>query len=147
MEIAKIKIEEVPFEMIVDLRYEVLRAGLPRAAANFPGDQDAKTVHVAAHDGEAVVGCASVMVNEWEGRPACQLRGMAVDPKYQGAGVGGRLLAAIEAAARRHGVDLIWANCRSPAVPFYRKNGWEIVSKEFEIPTAGPHFRMIRPLK
>jgi len=43
-------------------------------------------------------------------------------------------------------VPLLWANVRKPAVEFYRKHGWIIVSDEFEIPTAGPHFKMLRQL-
>jgi len=31
-------------------------------------------------------------------------------------------------------------------VEFYRKHGWEIVSAVFDIPTAGPHFKMVRKL-
>ena len=103
-------------------------------------------MHLAAKDGLVVVACATVLVNQWEGRSACQLRGMAVDPGYQKCGLGGRLLAEIERVAVESGVGLIWANARTPAAEFYRKNGWEIVSEMFEIPTAGPHFKMVRKL-
>jgi GNAT superfamily N-acetyltransferase len=147
VEIDSIKFERVVFEEIVDLRYAVLRAGLPRDAANFPGDRDLTTVHLAAKDGNVVVACATVLVNQWEGRPACQLRGMAVDPVYQKRGLGARLLTEIERVAAENGVGLIWANARTPAAEFYRKHGWEIVSEMFEIPTAGPHFKMVRLLK
>ncbi len=146
MEIDSIKFERVEFAEIADLRYAVLCAGLPRDAANFPGDLDSTTVHLAAKDGLVVVACATVLVNQWEGRSACQLRGMAVDPGYQKCGLGGRLLAEIERVAVESGVGLIWANARTPAAEFYRKNGWEIVSEMFEIPTAGPHFTMVRKL-
>jgi GNAT superfamily N-acetyltransferase len=145
--IDSIQFERVAVEEILDLRYDVLRAGLPREAANFPGDDDPKTVHLAARDGDVVVGCATVLVNQWENQPACQLRGMAVDPAYQKRGVGRRLLVEIERVAVEHTVSLIWANARMPAAGFYQKNGWEIVSEMFEIPTAGPHFKMIRRLK
>jgi GNAT superfamily N-acetyltransferase len=146
VEIDSIKIERVEFAEIVDLRYAVLRAGLPRDAVNFPGDGDSTTVHLAAKDGSAVVACATVLVNQWEGRAACQLRGMAVDPAYQRRGLGARLLVEIERVAVGNGVSLIWANARTPAAEFYRRNGWEIVSEMFEIPTAGPHFKIIRRL-
>ena len=41
---------------------------------------------------------------------------------------------------------MLWANCRTPAAVFYSKAGWIKVSDEFEIPTAGPHFKMVRRL-
>jgi GNAT superfamily N-acetyltransferase len=146
VEIDSIQIGPVPVEEIVDLRHAVLRAGMARETAYFPGDRDSRTVHLAAKHGPAIVACATVLVNQWEGRPACQLRGMAVDPGYQRRGVGGRLLAEIERVALENGVGLIWANARAPAAEFYRKYGWEIVSEQFEIATAGPHFKMLREL-
>jgi GNAT superfamily N-acetyltransferase len=146
VEIDSITIGPVGVEEIVDLRHAVLRPGLARETAYFPGDRDPLTIHLAAKDGQTVVACATVLVNQWQGRPACQLRGMAVDPPYQRRGVGARLLAQIERLAAENGVDVIWANARKPAVEFYRKHGWEIVSGAFEIPTAGPHFKMVRKL-
>jgi GNAT superfamily N-acetyltransferase len=131
---------------ILDLRYDVLRAGLPRSAANFPGDNDGETVHLAGKANGRVVACATVMLNSYEDRPALQLRGMAVDAAFQSRGIGARLLREVERIANEKMVGLIWANCRTPAVPFYRANGWTIVSEEFEIPTAGPHYRMVRVL-
>jgi GNAT superfamily N-acetyltransferase len=146
VEIKAIRIEAVKVEEIVDLRYRVLRAGLPRDAANFPGDEDAGTVHIAAKEGEKIVGCATVLVNQWEGKPACQVRGMAVDTACQGRGIGAKLLAEVERIAVGQGIHVIWANARTPASHFYFQNGWEVVSEMFEIPTAGPHYKMIRKL-
>jgi GNAT superfamily N-acetyltransferase len=136
----------VKAEEILTLRHRVLRAGLPQTAAKFPGDDDPQTVHLAIRDGTNIVGCATILVNQWKETPACQLRGMAVDPAYQGRGLGTRLLAAIDQTVRDKGFHLLWANARVPAAEFYRNNGWEIVSEIFEIPTAGPHFKMIRKL-
>jgi GNAT superfamily N-acetyltransferase len=147
VEIDPIHLARVPFAEIVDLRYHVLRAGLPRDAAHFPGDYDSTTVHLAAKDGKAIVACATVLVNQWEGEIACQLRGMAVAQGYQRRGLGARLLGEIERVAAENGVGIIWANARTPAAGFYQKHGWEIVSEMFEIPTAGPHFKMVRRLK
>ncbi|HEX4054987.1 MAG TPA: GNAT family N-acetyltransferase [Tepidisphaeraceae bacterium] len=139
-----IKIERVDVEQVVDLRLAVLRAGLPREAAKFPGDDDPQTVHLAAKEGGNVIACATILVNEWNGQRACQLRGMAVDPAYQRRGVGRQILTEVDRVAAEKGVRILWANARKPAAEFYRKYGWEIVSEEFEIPTAGPHFKMVR---
>jgi GNAT superfamily N-acetyltransferase len=129
-------------EEIIDLRHGVLRAGLPRESAKFPGDDDSQSVHLAAKVGTKVIGCATVLVNEWNGERACQLRGMAVDPAEQRRGVGRLLLAEVEGIAAEKKVGLLWANVRKIAVAFYQKCGWEIGSEEFEVPTAGPHFKM-----
>jgi N-acetylglutamate synthase-like GNAT family acetyltransferase len=144
---SELRIERADVEEIVDLRYRVLRAGLPREAAYFPGDRDETTVHLAVRSDGVVIGCATVLLNLWEGQQACQLRGMAVDPAWQRRGIGEKLLAEVHRLAGEARVKIIWANARVPAAEFYRRNGWEIVSEEFEIPTAGPHFKMIRRLE
>ena len=77
---------------------------------------------------------------------ACQLRGMAVDPAYQRSGIGQKLLDEVDRIAAEKGAEILWANARKPAAGFYQKHGWMIASEEFEIPTAGPHFKMVRRL-
>lgn len=146
MESARLNICRAPVEQLIDLRHRVLRAGLGRESAIFEGDELPTTVHIAALDGGQVIGCATVLTNSFDGERACQLRGMAVDPAAQRGGIGRKLLDEVERVAIESGVSLLWANCRVPAVGFYRKNGWTDASEEFEVPTAGPHIRMTRRL-
>jgi ribosomal-protein-alanine N-acetyltransferase len=138
-----IQITRVDVEQIIDLRQAVLRIGLPRTDAYFPGDAEPTTVHLAAKTRSLIIGCATILLNEWNGQPACQLRGMAVDPAHQRLGLGSKLLADAHRIAREKGVTLIWANARKPAALFYEKHGWKIASEEFDIPKAGPHYKMI----
>ncbi len=138
------QIVRVALEQIIDLRHAVLRTGLPRETARFSGDDDPQTVHLAAKDGSKIVGCATILVNEWYGERACQLRGMAIDPAYQRRGIGRHMLAEVDLISAQKGAGLLWANVRKPATEFYQKCGWVIASEEFEIPTAGPHFKMVR---
>jgi len=146
MEMTRVEIVRVDVSQILDLRHRVLRAGLSREAAHFDGDELDDTVHIAALEGGAVIGCATVLSNSFHGERACQLRGMAVDPAVQGQGIGRKLLEEVERIAIERAVALLWANCRKPAVGFYRRNGWVCVSEEFEIATAGLHFKMMRRL-
>jgi [ribosomal protein S5]-alanine N-acetyltransferase len=139
-----LQIVRIDVEEIIDLRHKVLRPGLARESAIFDGD--AKAVHLAAMKMGKIAGCASILTNTFENESACQLRGMAVDPRYQKQGIGRLLLAEVERIAAEKRVKLLWANCRVPAVEFYRKLGWSVVSEEFEGPTAGPHVKMIRRL-
>ena len=71
---------------IIDLRHVVLREGLPRDAAIFEGDEAATSHHFAAFADGKCVGCATFHLNEWEGKPAYQLRGMATAPEFRSAG-------------------------------------------------------------
>jgi GNAT superfamily N-acetyltransferase len=131
---------------IFQLRRDVLRAGLPVEAAQFPGDDLPATIHVGAFapDGRNV-GCATGTLNHWEGRPAWQLRGMAVAPDWQRRGVGQRVLAELERLVREQSdVRLLWCNAREVALAFYKAQGWRIESERFVIETAGPHYKMTR---
>jgi predicted GNAT family N-acyltransferase len=133
---------------VVDLRHAVLRAGLPRETAIFPGDDSASARHVVAvtQDGR-VVGCVTVHPSTWEGSPAWQLRGMATDPAFRAAGVGRAMLLYLEQMlAAESGVRQLWCNARTPARGFYARLGWRVVSGVFEIPSAGPHVKMTKRL-
>ncbi|RZK10679.1 MAG: GNAT family N-acetyltransferase [Flavobacterium sp.] len=39
--------------------------------------------------------------------------------------------------------DYIWCNARTSAIDFYKKQGFETISEEFEISGVGPHYIMI----
>jgi len=141
-------VSRVATDRVIDLRHRVLRDGLPRDAAHFEGDDEPTTIHLAALDAwDLVVGCCTILRRPWNGRPAWQLRGMAVDPRLQRQGIGGLLLAEVERTvlASDHSREL-WCNARRPAVRFYERHGWQVASPEFDIPTAGPHYKMVRKL-
>jgi GNAT superfamily N-acetyltransferase len=131
-------VRHATLDEILALRHAELRAGLPLDTAHFDGDDEPATVHVGAFDGDVAVGCASFMRRAYDGRSAYQLRGMATRADRRSTGVGATVL--------RFGVELVrsetsllWCNARVPAVPFYEREGWTIVSDVFDIPTAGPH--------
>jgi GNAT superfamily N-acetyltransferase len=125
------------------LRLGVLRPNAPLVPAAY--DELPDTVHVAALDDGQVVGCATVFPEPYGDEPtAWRLRGMAVDPAYQGTGVGRLVLAEAVAAAREAGARLLWANGRTSALGFYQKQGWEPVGEEFSYgPADLPHFVMV----
>jgi GNAT superfamily N-acetyltransferase len=133
---------------LVDLRHAVLRQGLPRGEAVFPGDHDPASRHYGAFRGADALCCATLHASEWAGEPAYQLRGMATAPEARRMGLGKRVMEFMEQDLRAAGGTLLmWCNARVPAVEFYRSMGWEVVSDPFEIPTAGPHVRMVKWLR
>jgi GNAT superfamily N-acetyltransferase len=143
-----ITIRRISAAEVVDLRHAVLREGLPREAAVFPGDDALSARHYGAFVGPALVCCATLHLNEWQGERAWQLRGMATAPGHRGRGIGRRLVEWMQSDLRRDSdVRLLWCNARVPAVEFYRRMGWHVVSAVFDIPTAGPHVRMTKRLE
>jgi GNAT superfamily N-acetyltransferase len=131
----------------IPVRWPVLRPGFPRESAVFAGDEAPDTVHLGAFEGDKLVGVASIYLAPLPERPgtvpAWQLRGMATLPEARGAGFGKKLLEACVAHAAERNAAMLWCNARTSAAPFYRKHGWMILGGEFDIPTVGPHFRML----
>jgi hypothetical protein len=147
----RLAICRVSIDVVVDLRHRMLRAGLPKESANFPGDDDTSTWHIGlfhpCNDGAdaPVVTCASFMLNSYKEHPAWQLRGMCTEAAHQSKGFGGQLLSCAESAILKSSpVRLFWCNARVPAIPFYQRQGWTIDSDEFDIPTAGPHRKLFK---
>lgn len=116
----------------------------------FEGDEASTTRHFGGWLDDRMAGVASIYQVPCPDRPevarAWQLRGMATLPEMQGLGVGKALVTACEAAARSAGDSLLWCNARIGAISFYTRLGWTVSSAEFDIPTVGPHRRMVRIL-
>lgn len=145
MEDMRVRIRRVSLDDIVELRHRVLRQGLPREAAIFEGDHGAEAIHFGAFNDAHLVGCATLHLNHWDNEPAWQLRGMAVAESHRKTGVGREILRFIESELAAAGsIHLLWCNARIPAARFYQTLGWRIVSEPFEIPTAGPHVKMLK---
>jgi GNAT superfamily N-acetyltransferase len=137
---------------IAPLRHRILRAGLPFSEAHFKGDDAPTSRHAAAFDlqNEARC-CATLHFEPYQGEPACRLRGMATDAGYQSLGLGSAVLTYLTdlvlsdpPTPDSQVVRLFWCNARTPAANFYLRQGWQIVSDVFDIPTAGPHYVMVR---
>ena len=139
-----IVVRAAQLQEIVDLRHAVLRQGLPRAEAIFAGDDAPTSRHYGAFRDEVAVGCATLHASEWQGEPAWQLRGMATSPEFRRQGLGKLILEEMEAELAPGA--LLWCNARVPYVAFYQAMGWQVVSEPFEIPTAGPHVKMVKRL-
>ena len=118
-----------------DLRRRVLRAHMPGASVGFPEDTLPGTVHLGVTDEDgSVVAIATLTPEPTPRRPgatALRLRGMAVDPERQGAGVGTLLLDAVVARAKADGHRVLWANGRDAALGFYSRHGWAVEGEGF----------------
>ena len=74
-------------------------------------------------------------------------RHVVQEPGHQSRGFGGLLLdIAEEAIVKDSGVKLFWCNARAGAIRFYERHGWNTDSEQFDIPTVGPHRKMVKRL-
>ena len=128
---------------IIALRQEVLIAGTGRDSPYFPGDEDEDTRHAAVFASGQCIACATLLLSEWEGERAWQMRGMAVVPQRQRQGLGRVLIEFIRAELSRQPQTVgLWCNARENAAAFYEKVGFTRVSERFLVEGVGPHFRM-----
>ncbi|PGH50513.1 GNAT family N-acetyltransferase [Streptomyces sp. Ru87] len=171
-----IRTEVVPVAEIFDLRWAVLRAGMPRESAVFAEDSGPEVFHIAAYDGDApgrarVLGCVTFFPDPLPPRAAAaaasgavrrgaadggargggpgtayRFRGMASAPGVRGEGYGAAVLRAGLAEAAARGASAVWCNGRSPARGFYEHHGFTAVGEEFVIETAGPHYVFVARL-
>jgi len=104
------------------------------------------SVFVAVDEAGEVVGTIGrSVVNDDEGH----IRGMAVDPRYQGSGVAVRLLEAVEAELRDRGCSRVSLDTTAPlerAVRFYERNGFRASGKVVDF-FGMPLFEYVKRLR
>jgi GNAT superfamily N-acetyltransferase len=110
------------WEAYFHCRWVVLRHPWQQPEGSERDDLEETAVHRAAFlpDGTLVAVGRLHTIAEGEG----QVRYMAVLPAHQGGGWGGRILAALEEAARAGGLTRLRLNARDSVVPFYRRHGY-----------------------
>ena len=141
---SNVTVEESDAETTYPLWRDVLREGRPVPRLEDP----AGTFHLAAHNSSGrLVGVVrfSPAACPWrpEARAPWQLRGMATDPTVRGAGAGRALITEGLARVAAHGGDLVWCDARVPALGFYERMGFVVVTEEFDKPEGGPHRGML----
>jgi predicted N-acetyltransferase YhbS len=131
------RVEEVDPDATYDLRRRVLLA--PPRPVELEGDDRPATFHLAAFDGDRIVGVVTLVPTD----RGHQLRGMAVDPACQGTGVGRVLVEAAVERLRAAGEQRVWCNARDTAIPFYERLGFRISGDGFlHAPSGLPHHPM-----
>lgn len=129
----------------LELRSRELRNGLSPELCTFPTDEVDGAFHVGYFMEDKVVSVASFFPkNHPAGKGiGYQLRGMATDSDYTGKGYASKLLDFAVCQLNATNATYLWCNARLSALDFYKKNGFTVVSGQFEIPGIGPHYEMI----
>lgn len=145
------RVETVPVDVIFDLRWSVLRDGLPRDTAVYPEDARPETFHLAAYDDAGrVAGCVTLFpeplppehpadaagpVDAW------RIRGMASAPDVRGQGYGAAVLRVGMTEAASRGATVIWCYGRTAAQDFYEHLGFKPSGDLLHPgPTFAPHY-------
>jgi len=134
---------EIDASRLVDLRRSVLRDGRVDLPASYPTDGEPSSLHlgVSAPDGTVVAG-VTVVVDPWPGFATLRLALMAVDPGFQGRGIGRCLVEAVQERAEEAGLD-VWAAARVGALGFYTGLGFVSRGDAYVGPMDLPHRRVL----
>ena len=125
----------------LDLRYRVLRIGMPKGTEHYPiVDNHDATRFLCAYIDNKIIGCATLQLDSREG---CKyrIRGMAVDSEYRNIGIGSAIVKNLQNEVRKENTG-IWCNARIKAVPMYSRCNFKIISDIFEIEGIGSHHDM-----
>ena len=102
---------------------------------------DENSWHFVATDADAVVGCVVLVPLEAN---KSQLIQMAVDNRYQGKGIGRKLVAALIAFSTSHGILEITCHARENVVDFYKRMGFKVYGEAFiEVGIVHRHMRLV----
>ncbi len=154
MPIKRYKIENSVIKIITAqetyiVRQPILRADRSIEDCKFEGDNLETTLHLGLFLNKTLVGVASFLNNNsqyFKDFSQFQLRGMAILIEHQKKGFGNLLLKEGELLLSNKKATRIWFNARETATLFYKKNGYSIVGKPFDIPYIGTHFVMTKKI-
>lgn len=126
------------------LRWRLLREpwGQPRGSERDALEADAW--HIAARSAKGVtIGVGRLhRIDPDTG----QIRYMAVEPEWQGQGVGAAILTVLEAAAIDNGMQRIELDARAGALAFYERHAYEVTGPAHTLFGTIPHRRMAKSL-
>ncbi len=124
------------------LRREVFIEEQGVSEADEVDDQDDAAIHLLAHDGDAPVGTARLLLKGETGK----IGRVCVRAPARGTGLGAALIrAALEVLRQQPGVTVAALGAQSHATGFYEKLGFRVVGDEF-IDAGIPHRSMILDL-
>jgi len=133
------------------IRHSELREGKPYSTTLWDHDKDKDTKHYGLILDGHPVSIGTSFLNQCPEKPEAvsyQLRGMATVKKERGKGYGRQLLdGLVKKLKENEQAEILWANIRVSALPFYEKFGFKIVSDVFDVKDIGPHQRGIYFLK
>ena len=136
-----IDVQHPLYRLELELRGRVLRIPLGFPSEDAVTDFEDQCLHVIAVAGERVVACVLLHPQEARGR----LLQMAVDPPFQGRGIGTELVAELEHKGRKMGLSEVFLHARHHAISFYRRLGYEVVGDVF-VEVGIEHYQMVKTM-
>jgi predicted GNAT family N-acyltransferase len=122
MEIKFIEHNSPEYFQALELRNEVLRKPLGLSFSKEELENEKEQLHLVTIHKDKIVACLCVKVNSQE---QAQIRQMAVNPNFQGHGLGKSIMLFAENYLESKGFREILLKARETVIPFYLKLGYE----------------------
>lgn len=131
-----------------EVRHPVLRKGKPVESCRFENDDHPESIHLCAKKKDIIIGVLSALPNNCPDFPlkkSYQLRGIAINNKFQRMGIGSLLVQKVEQQIRLNkSIEYIWLDARVNTKNFYLNLEYLPVGKIFNIIDIGMHQRYIK---
>ena len=131
-----------------EVRHPVLRKGKLVENCRFENDDHPESIHLCAKKKDIIIGVLSALPNNCPDFPlkkSYQLRGIAINHKFQRMGIGSLLVQKVEQQIRLNkSIEYIWLNARVNTKNFYLNLQYLPVGKVFNIIDIGMHQRYIK---
>lgn len=131
------------YQLMVNLRYEVMRKPLGLVFSPEELSSEKNDILICAFDEDDLMGCC-ILTNMSNG--CCRLRQMAVQKNMQGKGIGESMVTFAENLARDKGFKTLTMHARDTAIGFYEKYGYKVKGDQF-IEINIPHHIMEKRLR
>lgn len=142
IEYRKIDFGSEDYHAALELRDRVLRRPLQFSILNDPLEKEIADIHIAAFAQDSLV---AVLILTPQQCKTILMRQVAVDPAWQGRGVGRKLVTFAEKTALDAGYSVITLHARKTALQFYLKCGYRVIGEEFT-EVGIPHVGMKKAL-
>lgn len=116
------------YEEMVKLRISALLEPIGVSASYIDKEKEKNDCMIGAFKENKLVGCCVLTRID---AAVIQLRQMAVDPAWQGKGIGSAIINFAEKTACLQGFLTLRMHARNPVIEFYKKCGYEISGDEF----------------
>lgn len=122
-----------------DLRYRILRQPWNQPIGSEKNEGDSTGIHLALFESGIIKAVARLDIS---GEKVSQVRFVAVEEACQGKGLGKLVMNEVEKIAISRGDTLLILHAREVALPFYKKQGYQLIEKSHLLFDEIQHFLM-----
>ena len=120
-------------------RWKILRKPIGKEIDSLKDRYEESSFHLIGIKDEIIIGCGRLHFNN---KDEAQIRYMAVEERYQGRGIGKKILELLEKNAKKNNAKKIILNARDHVLSFYKSSNYIAIGKYDGSDTGIPHTRM-----